>query len=393
MSDVLEFPGHSVNGSGWKNLTYQQMFESALGYKILPTEPQQFCDSCARILIEWHEFKELCQKTQDELVSVKMEESVSETVWVVDDEAIDVKCEPEFSIEYLPEMDDLPQNFDSDQDSDFITVHFKMFVRNFGLQPIKSLTTGIVTVEGTTLEEIKHQVWLHVKPFLKREIVFDDMQNAPVWKNEFPLKKDLTKFILFQDTEAKQTFTFPNLRKLKSWNNEEKNLLIYPYSKSLQTLLEWKIAVAALINEDPADLVTLMRKYKTLQKCKGIKEKKEKPEKFKNIVQTPVDISFPPDRSNFNVVITFQANLRYFLGQTRANNFLGNYTVKGNDLTEFKHHLWQSIQPHIVKEIIFHNSGEPTFSQDSPKEYELKKFVTFSDKQFKKKYTLGKYLL
>lgn len=406
MANSLENACHSVNLVGWESLTFKEMFETAVGYQILTSEPQQFCDSCARMLIAWHEFKSLCQKTQESLlviepIKTEPDEPHSETVWYGDNnEKLSLKFEPDLTMKIeAEEITTVPIPTPSLDygDGDFITVQFKVLVRYFGLQLTKIQTLNeIVTVEGTTLDEIMHQIWLHVKHHLKREIIFDDDENKPYWhEDEYPQEKDIDRFILFQDSIARRTYEAPNLSRFKSWTNKQPTLFIYPYSKNLQSQLQWKIAEAALIDQDPMAVESLIKKYMQIKKTKEIFHVATEPVQV--VIKDPVDVCIPNDCSNYPIIATFSAHIRFFKGQNISKTFQGNYTVAGNDIIEFLHNLWLAVKPHIIREIVFTDNEQPTWHpREFPCEDDLTKFVEFHDKTSKKNYrteTLSEYIL
>ncbi|XP_063702760.1 uncharacterized protein LOC134832607 [Culicoides brevitarsis] len=420
MSAVTEFTSHYINLIGFSSLTYKEMFELAVGYEIFPSESQQFCDSCARQLVDWYEFKAMCDKTQERLLPASTR-TAPETLWLAshDDEApvqikTEVKVEPD--VEYLQYLDESVSSspppakkkkrsvsVTSEIEDNFVTVHFRILIRNFGLQlthkqkEAEKPEIGLVTVEGSNETDLMHQVWLCVKPLLKREIIFDEERCEARWhQNSEPLEEDMSNFVLFQDNLTKYTYVSPNFDRFKIWHKQEKNLYVYPYSKNLHTILQFKIAMATLVDRDPKRLATLTEKLMRERKMKEIIKSKPSTETLPTLESVTIPAKTTKSNEKSVLTVTFATFIRYFKMQGVSGTPASNFTISGKNLEEFKHNVWKAIKPHLVGEIIFDDHEPPKLSENAPTEDDMNEFVHFHNKTTKQGFVVDKlteYLL
>lgn len=152
-TSVSDTTYHSVNDIGYNFLTFKEMFEQNISFPILEYEPQEFCHSCAQKLIEWHEYKDLCQRTQESLLSPMI--SIKSEPDVDLDESIPLMNVEEMKNEEPPEIKEEPDDFD------------------------RSMTAASIDVE---IDDEKPQMSVYLEP--PRMSVMKDEEVLPVIQSE-----------------------------------------------------------------------------------------------------------------------------------------------------------------------------------------------------------------
>lgn len=255
------------------------MFETTVGYPILEWEPQEFCVSCAQKLIEWHEYKALCQKTQETLVPmipIKIEPDASAQELMPDiktEETDDVK--PEMSLFLEPSRITTSGNdeeilvptvchlldVDADQPiesiektksikrkkiikAQSIEITFEAYIRYYKYEQLSEksfigLMPFSTTVQQKNLFIFRSQLWMAIKKHLIREIVFTN-ERKPLWTTDVrPSIKEMSRFVEFAYNYSSYDLDVLTNANLRLWNGKQIILHIYPYSRSIKTKDEW----------------------------------------------------------------------------------------------------------------------------------------------------------
>uniref|UniRef100_A0A336KGS9 CSON009852 protein n=1 Tax=Culicoides sonorensis TaxID=179676 RepID=A0A336KGS9_CULSO len=402
---IFEAGNVSINEVGYGNLTFQEMFERSIGYQIMPNEPQYFCQNCAQNLIQWYEFREVCNETQI-FFSKSSYKIYNETIWFDADaqkSQINVKLEDDTDIKvnnYSVSSAAALNDYDLTK-----TMTFKVCLKNYPLSHGTSI--GHITVKWTNQSEFYKQIWDSVKGQLRRKIIFVDNGLRPVWHENVPSESDLNDFVQVGDPIGKKSFSLNTIcetskKHLKKWETNYPSLYIYPYSNNVSSKPLWSIAEAALLKNDQSMAEELIKiefeKLKLLQSINDLKvnklSKQRKTPKPQKLVAPPEvleikDCSMPENTSNYKYAIIFEAFNRKFKTQELKNRFIGNFTIGANHLAEFKHNLWKILTPIIDREIVFDLNETPMWStKEHPTVDEIEKFVEFSDRRGKRRYEL-----
>lgn len=241
------------------------MFETAVGYRIQEWEPQKFCEKCAQKLIDWYEFKEMCEKTQESLVPFRIKQEPQES------ETIDVK--PDISSMQLPptttiktevmETDPLEQEtLTNDKITKPLhsvsTFTFDAYIRSYSEEPLENAEPlGIFKIQvptdksGPLLTCFKQILWSAIKGHVIREIEFVPKKKDPVWnEKEHPVLRDLAKFVEFHVDHYTHSLKDARFH-LKNWTRKQKiDLYIYPCTFAVKSKRDCE-KVQVLLDESP----------------------------------------------------------------------------------------------------------------------------------------------
>lgn len=127
------------------------------------------------------------------------------------------------------------------------SVKLEVSVRNFSRQSSGSRPDPI-KINADTLHEWIHVLWLNVKQYLKRKVLF--VENVPVWHTEMePSEADLKDFVTFHDKRAKNIVRLSDLTTslLQNWKSKSVLLVVHVYSTSVDTATTYKLVQDVLI--------------------------------------------------------------------------------------------------------------------------------------------------
>lgn len=89
-------------------------------------------------------------------------------------------------------------------------------------------------VGGESCEEVLDLIWTKVKPLIKREVIVDGDQ-FHFAENEEPNRKEIGKFVIFQDKSAKTNYTVSQIKSdvLRKMRDKHVNVMVHVYGTAI----------------------------------------------------------------------------------------------------------------------------------------------------------------
>lgn len=415
------------------------MFESTVGYAILEWEPQEFCNNCAQKLIDWQEYKALCQKTQEslEMPMIPVKTEPEEVLPEVKQEVMDDNVKPEMSVflepsrltsnndenETLvpsPMVDETHEIILIDEPTELsvkrkiqkeIEITFEVYIRYYKYEQLSEKSFIGVMPISTKVERnlfmFRSQLWMAIKQHLIREIIFTE-ERKPVWA-EFvrPTASTLSHFVEFSYNYSSYTFDVLTNANLKLWNGKQVILYVYPYSTSIKTKDEWKEVTEKLFKfkkrpekklkthhetekSDSKELEPEVSEVSTEHETKGNDASlatnstnslgtDPKSDKVR-IVLTKVRSrrrTPPIPNPNEPVTLMFETYILNYIAQPLTfAKYLGSISIMAETKNDLKKQLWQLIHSFVVRKSLF-KPGEYPFREKFPCFNDVDKFVEF----------------
>lgn len=154
------------------------------------------------------------------------------------------------------------------------SVQLQVQTREFKGQ-ISGTTKCSLTINCNSVQEFESHLWLKINDKLKREVVFDDNQDARSNENIVPKEEDMVRFVLFYDCKSKRSLSLDKITEitLNHWKSKEIWLYIHLYSLSVSNLTLWKKVVKNLIeplNRDRAGASTVTEMNSLVAQLKDV---------------------------------------------------------------------------------------------------------------------------
>ncbi|XP_063696040.1 uncharacterized protein LOC134827370 [Culicoides brevitarsis] len=418
---------HGINTKASESFTFKEIFETSIGYPILDWEPQEFCHNCAQKLIEWQEFKDLCEQTQVSLfTTIKTEPEldlelepgeITTTTNNISDENLIQNAKSE-SEEQILDENSIKSEDESTNDATVplnieekyrtrrrprvngdvsVDIKLEMYIRYYKEEKLSEKSFIGVTQINTTLEKtmfsFKTQLWMLIKDHLIREICFTD-QHEPKWASNKEVVDfvDMAKFIEFNYRYSTYSLDVLTNKNLQTWDEKQIILNIYPYSTSIKTKPEWIKVTQKLfkfqkmsIEKKPEPIIPSNSSNSNI-----IIENSSKNAQKRRIVLTKVQIFKPPKvRKVESVSKTAQEDPSY--KPLVFEGYVFNYTsqplseakyigqVKFNKVhnkNNFKQKMWLLLCNFVISPRMFKPNEYP-FPENFPAYHDVSEFVQF----------------